>query len=44
VGGGRINAIRDQITGSMRGGWVEDFVIDGSYPGSDPKDQHVHVS
>jgi dihydrofolate reductase len=43
VGGGRINATRDQITGSMRGGRVEDFVIDGSYPGSDPKDQHVHV-
>ncbi|GAB3748266.1 PIN domain-containing protein [Microlunatus parietis] len=42
--GGQITAIRDGITGAMSGGRVADFVIDGSYPGPDPKDQHVHAA
>lgn len=25
-------------------GYVADFVIDGSYPGNDPKDAHVHAA
>jgi hypothetical protein len=44
VPGGVITTIRDQIANSLEGGRIVDFVIDGSFPGSDPHDQHVHAA
>lgn len=44
VDGGVITTIRDHVAGSLEGGRIDDFVIDGSFPGSDPHDQHVHAA
>jgi predicted nucleic acid-binding protein len=42
--GGVITRIRDRIAGSLEGGRIDDFTIDGSFPGSDPNDQHIHAA
>ncbi|ATY16963.1 PIN domain-containing protein (plasmid) [Amycolatopsis sp. AA4] len=42
--GAKITAIRDRITGVFEGGRVEDFTVDGSFPGTDLDDQHVHAA
>lgn len=42
--GGKITAIRDRIAVIFEGGRVDDFVVDGSFPGSDVDDQHVHAA
>lgn len=42
--GGKITHIRDRIAGTFEGGRVEDFLIDGTFPGNDPNDQHVHAA
>lgn len=44
VDGGVVTTIRDQIANSLEGGRIDDFVIDDSFPGSDPHDQHVHAA
>lgn len=36
--------VHDKIVNSLEGGRVDDFEIDGSFPGSDPNDQHVHAA
>lgn len=43
IDGGVVTTIRDQIARSLEGGRIDDFVIDGSFPG-DPHDQHVHAA
>lgn len=42
--GRKINKVRQQITSTFEGGRVEDFVIDGSFQGSDVNDAHVHAA
>lgn len=42
--GGEIANVRRKITGSVEGGCVEDFVVDGSSPWTDRNDQHVHAA
>lgn len=42
--GARISVIRDRFVSVFEGGRVGDFVIDGSYAGSDPHDAHVHAA
>lgn len=42
--GGRISGTRDRITDTFEGGRVEQFVLDGSYRGKDPLDEHVHAA
>lgn len=42
--GGKITRIRDRIAGIFEGGRVEDFLIDGTFPGDDANDQHVHAA
>ncbi|WP_233506817.1 PIN domain-containing protein [Jiangella anatolica] len=44
VPGGVITQIRDSIAGSLAGARIDDFEIDGSFPGDDPHDQHVHAA
>lgn len=44
IGGGVITTIHDKIAKSLEGGRIDDFRIDGSFPGSDPNDQHVHAA
>lgn len=41
--GGKIASIRAKIVDALEGGRVEDFVVDGSFPG-DPHDRHVHAA
>ncbi|SFA84979.1 PIN domain-containing protein [Amycolatopsis marina] len=42
--GRQTRAIRDTIARTFEGGRVEDFVVDGSFQGTDPHDQHVHAA
>ena len=42
--GRRITDIRDRIVETFEVGRVEDFVLDGSYHGKDPLDEHVHAA
>lgn len=42
--GAQITAIRDRIAGTFEGGRVEDFTPDGTFPGADPHDEHVHAA
>ena len=42
--GSKISAICDHVRVMWADGYVADFVIDGSYPGNDPKDAHVHAA
>ena len=42
--GALITRLRDKIVESLEGGRVDDFTVDGSFPGSDPDDQHVHAA
>ncbi|WP_026455043.1 PIN domain-containing protein [Saccharomonospora iraqiensis] len=42
--GQKTNAIRRRIAETFEGGRVEDFVVDGSFQGSDPDDRHVHAA
>jgi hypothetical protein len=42
--GAKITCIRDRITGTFEGGRVKDFTVDGSFPGDDVNDQHVHAA
>jgi hypothetical protein len=42
--GGKITRLRDLITRELEGGRIDDFVIDGSFQGTDPNDQHVHAA
>lgn len=42
--GRRIRSIREKFEGAYSGYRVDDFTIDGTYPGSDPKDAHVHAA
>lgn len=42
--GAKISTIRDKIAGSLEGGRVEDLDVDGTFPGEDPHDQHVHAA
>lgn len=44
VDGGTITRIRDRIAGSLEGGRIDDFAIDGSFTGTDKDDQHVHAA
>ncbi|WP_239068831.1 PIN domain-containing protein [Cellulomonas pakistanensis] len=41
--GRRIALVRDRICGSLEGGRIEDFAVDGEFPG-DRHDQHVHAA
>jgi hypothetical protein len=41
--GARTAQVREKVAGSLEGGRVDDFVVDGSFPG-DPHDQHVHAA
>lgn len=41
--GARTARVRDSICGSLEGGRIEDFTVDGSFPG-DRDDQHVHAA
>ncbi|MGK4593197.1 hypothetical protein [Amycolatopsis sp. w19] len=41
---GKIRHIHDLLTKTFEGGRVEDFVIDGSFPGTDADDEHVHAA
>lgn len=43
-GGAKITSVRDRIVRTFEGGRVDDFKIDGSFPGSDANDQHVHAA
>lgn len=42
--GGKITRIRDLLAAAFEGGRVDDFTIDGSFPGSDADDEHVHAA
>lgn len=42
--GGQITDIRRTFDASYEGYRVDDFVIDGTYRGTDPKDAHVHAA
>lgn len=42
--GSKTSTVRDRIAGTFEGGRVTDFAIDGSFPGTDPNDQHVHAA
>ncbi|WP_307867596.1 PIN domain-containing protein [Umezawaea beigongshangensis] len=42
--GAKITAIRDGIAATFEGGRVEDFVVDGTFPGVDGDDRHVHAA
>lgn len=42
--GSQITIIRDRIADTFEGGRVEDFTPDGTFPGSDPHDEHVHAA
>lgn len=41
--GARTAQVREKVAGSLEGGRVDDFVVDGTFPG-DPHDQHVHAA
>lgn len=41
--GRQIVRIRDLLMQNVDD-WVDDFHVDGSYPGKDPNDQHVHAA
>ncbi|WP_233552932.1 PIN domain-containing protein [Jiangella rhizosphaerae] len=42
--GGVITRLHDRIADALESGRITDFRIDGSFPGSDPNDQHVHAA
>ncbi len=42
--GGMITTIHDKLRKAFEGGRVDDFEIDGSFPGKDQFDQHVHAA
>ncbi|QRP50798.1 PIN domain-containing protein [Amycolatopsis sp. FDAARGOS 1241] len=42
--GAKLTQIRDRIVATFEGGRVEDFTVDGSFPGTDRNDQHVHAA
>ncbi|MGW5703819.1 PIN domain-containing protein [Amycolatopsis japonica] len=42
--GVKITQIRDRIASVFEDGRVDDFTIDGSFPGDDHDDQHVHAA
>jgi predicted nucleic acid-binding protein len=42
--GARISSVRDKIARTFEVGRVVDFVVDGSYQGTDPHDAHVHAA
>lgn len=42
--GAKITSVRDLIVRTFEGGRVDDFKIDGSFPGSDTNDRHVHAA
>jgi len=42
--GGKITEIRNRTADTFEGGRVDDFVIDGSFQGTDPNNQHVHAA
>ena len=42
--GSKISGICERVRAMWADGYVADFVIDGSYPGNDPKDAHVHAA
>ncbi|WP_026197807.1 PIN domain-containing protein [Sciscionella marina] len=42
--GGQVTRIRDSLAATFAGGRVDDFRIDGTFPGSDEKDRHVHAA
>lgn len=42
--GAKITLVRDRIAKTFETGRVDDFTVDGSYPGSDPHDAHVHAA
>ncbi|MBB5788274.1 PIN domain-containing protein [Jiangella mangrovi] len=44
VDGGVIARLHDIIATTLEGGRIHDYVIDGSFSGSDPHDQHVHAA
>lgn len=42
--GRSVTLLRDRIAAALEGGRVDDFVVDGSFPGTDPDDAHVHAA
>lgn len=42
--GGKITTVRSRIADTFEGGRVDDFVVDGSFQGTDPNDHHVHAA
>lgn len=42
--GARVTAIRERVEKTFSGGQVTDFTVDGSFPGRDRNDQHVHAA
>lgn len=42
--GAKITQIRDRLGKTFEDGRVEDFTIDGTFPGNDANDQHVHAA
>ncbi|MGB4767650.1 MAG: PIN domain-containing protein [Candidatus Saccharimonas sp.] len=42
--GHKVVGIRDKICETFEGGRVDDFVPDGSFPGTDANDAHVHAA
>lgn len=42
--GHRITTIRDRLAGTFEAGRLEDFAVDGTYAGRDPRDAHIHAA
>ena len=42
--GRKVAIVREHIAGCFEDGRVDDFVVDGSYPGRDQGDAHVHAA